>query len=257
MNAQIGGGPPVEPGAGVEARDGRLGVVEQVVVRPETGELAYLVVRRGWTDERVVVAADLVEAIPGRNEVRLRVTRQEALDQALSVPQETIAAQGVLQEGSALRIPILEERLVPDTRAVDLGELRVHRRVDEREERVRQPVRREHVDVQRVAVNRVVEAPVPQREEDGWLVISVMEEELVVTKRLVLKEELRIRKREVTEEQEVAETTRHERVELQDATAPGAGLVHGINEDAQRPASPTPLPAATDQRKGKRHRRRP
>ena len=50
-----------DPGAAVEASDGRVGTVDEVVVRPETGALAYLVVRRGWADERLVLPAELVE----------------------------------------------------------------------------------------------------------------------------------------------------------------------------------------------------
>jgi stress response protein YsnF len=54
------------------------------------------------------------------------------------------------------------------------------------------------------------------------MIIPVMREVLVVQKQLMLAEEIRIRKREVTEEQEVRELVRHERVELEDASAPSA-----------------------------------
>ena len=46
----------IRPGAGVDATDGRLGTVEEVRVRPETGELALLVVRRGGSDRPLHVA---------------------------------------------------------------------------------------------------------------------------------------------------------------------------------------------------------
>ena len=47
--------------------------------------------------------------------------------------------------------------------------------------------------VERVPVDRPVEAMPVVREEDGVLIVPVVEERLVVTKQLVLKEELQIR----------------------------------------------------------------
>ena len=218
MSAEVGGPPPIELGAAVEARDGRLGTVDEVRVHPQTGELASLVVRRGWTDAQLSVPAALVERVSHPREVRLRVTRAEAEAQAAGVPEAALAAR---EGGDEVVIPVLEERLVPGTRPVDLGELRVRKRVEEREEQVRQPVTRDAVEVERVPVNLPLEAPAVQRTEGEWLVIPVMEEVLVVTRQLVLKEEVRIRTYQVTEEQEVRETTRHEHVELEDATARG------------------------------------
>jgi stress response protein YsnF len=59
----------------------------------------------------------------------------------------------------------------------------------------------------------------------------MMEEKLVVSRQLVLKEEIRIRTRQVTKEEEVRATTRPERVELEDATA---GSVRGLEGDDSR-----------------------
>src|SRR5687767_11834502 len=100
---------PFDPGAVVEASDGRIGTVDEVVVRPETGALAYVVVRRGWTDERLVLAGDLIqqEVKPNRARVRLRATRDEVLRRGREVPEEALVARA---DGNALRIPIAEER---------------------------------------------------------------------------------------------------------------------------------------------------
>ena len=198
----------VEPGASVEARDGRLGTVDEVIVRPETGELAYL-----------VIPAELIDSIPSPREVRLRATREEARAQTADVPREAFARAS----GGELRIPLVEERLVPSKRIVDQGELRIHRHVEEVEEVVREPVTRDDLIVERVAVNRPLEAPAEARYEDDWLIIPIMEEVLVVQKRLMLKEEIRVRKRQVTEAQEVRATVRRQRAEIEDATVHGVG----------------------------------
>ena len=57
------------------------------------------------------------------------------------------------------------------------------------------PLLREEVEVQRVPINRVIDAPVDSRVEDGVTIIPVMEERLKVERQLVLREEIRIVKK--------------------------------------------------------------
>jgi uncharacterized protein (TIGR02271 family) len=115
-----------------------------------------------------------------------------------------------------LRIPLAEERLNVQTRPIDLGEIRVHKTVEEVEEVQRGPLNHEEVQIERVKVNRPVEAPEERRQEGEWLVIPIMEEVLVVKKQLVVIEEIRIRKQLVAEEHEVRETLRREQVTIED-----------------------------------------
>ena len=140
-------------------------------------------------------------------------------------------------DGQQLRLPVLAERLTAEARPVELGELRVHTRVDEVEETVRQAVERDELDVERVPVNRPLEAPVAQRTEGEWLVIPVMEEVLVVRKQLDAQGgAARSARRRVTAEQEVRETVRRERVELEDATRVGVPGLPGPDSDPCRPS---------------------
>ncbi len=224
----------IEPGAVVEAVDGRLGTVDEVIVQPTTGELSYLVLRRGWSDERLTLPAALVGSIPDRHTVRLTVDREEARQQATSVPSDAVLARGDSRE---IRVPVHEERLIAAKRMVDLGELRVHKWVEQVEESVTQPVTRDDLVVERVAANRPLDAPVAPRDEGDWLVVPIMEEVLVVSKRLMLREEVRIRKQQITEDHEVRELVRHERVELEDATVYG---VAGLTDMKNRPGSGDP-----------------
>jgi uncharacterized protein (TIGR02271 family) len=234
----------IERGALVAASDGHLGTVQEVIVAPETGELAYLVVNRGLLDAPVTVAADAIEAIPSAREVRVRLTRAEASELgAVGARESTLASQ----HGDELRIPLLEERLTAGARPVDLGELRLHLGVDSEEQAIRQPVTRDDLIVERIAVDRVLDAPVEPRHEGDWLIIPIMREVLVVEKRLMLAEEVRIRTRRVTEEQVVRETVRRTRVDIEDAT------VHGVSEATMggagadgSPSDEAPRPSSDD-----------
>jgi len=119
-----------------------------------------------------------------------------------------------------VRVPIVEERLSVGKRQVDLGEIRVHKTIDAVEESRQEPITRDDVQIERVRVNRPVATPETPREEEGWLIIPVMEEVLVIQKQLVVTEELRIRKQSVTEQREIHETLRREQVSVEDTRAP-------------------------------------
>jgi stress response protein YsnF len=76
------------------------------------------------------------------------------------------------------------------------------------------PLSRERVEVERVAVNRIVEQAPAVRTEGDVTIIPVLEEVLVVEKRLMLREEVRlVRRREETREQQTV-TLRKEEVEV-------------------------------------------
>lgn len=96
--------------------------------------------------------------------------------------------------GEELRVPLVEEELRVATRKVETGRIRVSKTVIEREEMVEAALRHEGVEVTRVPVNRPVDVVPPVREEDGVLVMPVVEEELVVSRRLVLREEVHVRR---------------------------------------------------------------
>jgi hypothetical protein len=57
--------------------------------------------------------------------------------------------------------------------------------------------------------------------------IPVMEEQLVVQKRMVPREEIIVRKNRVVENQTIEDTVRRERVDIDDSQARAAGLVSG------------------------------
>ncbi|HEV2079919.1 MAG TPA: DUF2382 domain-containing protein [Allosphingosinicella sp.] len=95
-------------------------------------------------------------------------------------------------------LPLVEENLAIHRRTVETGIVRVRTVLQEHEEVAKADIFRHQVSVEHVPINREIDH-IPTPWEDGdVLVVPVVEEVLVVEKRLILREELRItRKREV------------------------------------------------------------
>ena len=98
-----------------------------------------------------------------------------------------------------ITIPVVEEELTVDAVRVARGRVRINKRVETRHESVDVPVTREEVVIEHVPINQFIGDVAPERrEEAGVLVIPVIEEVLVVEKRLFLREEIRVSKRRTT-----------------------------------------------------------
>lgn len=91
-------------------------------------------------------------------------------------------------------MPVIEERLDVQKR-VHSTRVRVRKEVHTRDEVIDEPVFQEDVEIERVPVGRPVDGPVPVRYEGETMIVPLLEEVLVVEKRLVLREELRITRR--------------------------------------------------------------
>lgn len=96
-------------------------------------------------------------------------------------------------EENVLTIPIIEEALQVGKQTVETGRARITKRVTEREEIIDDPLLREEVAIERVPVGRVWDGEPPAVRYDGErMIVPLLAEEYVVTKRLILKEELHI-----------------------------------------------------------------
>ena len=80
---------------------------------------------------------------------------------------------------------------------------------------------RERVEITRHPVNREVDAIPASREEDGLTIIPVVEERAVVVTRLVVTEEIHIRRVRETEPVELPVTLRRQRVDIDDLAPAG------------------------------------
>jgi uncharacterized protein (TIGR02271 family) len=120
-----------------------------------------------------------------------------------------------------VRVQRSEEELVAGTRERGAGAVKVRKRVRTDRERLSVPKKREEVSVERVPVEEGRRQEASESgivDEDDEIRIPIIEEEVVVEKRPVVKEEIRLRK-EVVEEEEVVEAdVRKEEVDVEDRT---------------------------------------
>ena len=94
----------------------------------------------------------------------------------------------------------------------ETGRARIRTRTHEREALIDETLSREHVEIETVPVGRQIDAAPGVRQEGDTTIIPVVEEVLVVERRLILKEEIHVKR--------VTTATRHrERVRLRSQQA--------------------------------------
>lgn len=130
-------------------------------------------------------------------------------------------AGDVAEESEA--VPVVREDLHVDKRRVETGKVTVRKKVTRRLETVDPFLWQETVDVRRVPVNRVLDAPVDIRREGDVVIVPVMEEVLVVEKQLLLKEEIHIRRERTQVQRPVEVEVRSEEAQVERTDLPEGG----------------------------------
>ncbi len=127
-----------------------------------------------------------------------------------------------------IRVPVVEEELVAGTQRQEQGRVRIHKDVVEEQQSVSVPLQHETITVERVPVTGDASAI---RQDEAFVErdidVPLMGEEAVVGKQTHVVEEVRVRKDEVTENEQVSDTVRRERV-----------IVDGVNEATAGNARP-------------------
>ena len=99
-------------------------------------------------------------------------------------------------------IPVIEEKARVDKKMVEKGKVRVIKKVETEDEKVKIDVKNEEVNVERVPVNEYADTPPEVRYEGDTTIIPVIKEVAVVTKKILVVEEIRVTKKtHVTEEE--------------------------------------------------------
>jgi uncharacterized protein (TIGR02271 family) len=128
---------------------------------------------------------------------------------------ENERTERITEHDNELRVQRTEEELAAGTREREAGEVRVQKNVRTERESVAVPTRHEEVSVERVPLEgEASEAEIG----DDEVSVPVTEEEVVVSKQPVVKEELRIRKDVVEDTEVVEEDVRREEIDVDDQT---------------------------------------
>ena len=90
-------------------------------------------------------------------------------------------------------IPLVEEVLHLGKRTMETGRVRVSLTTETVEETLRETLRNRHAEVEHMPIGREVSQVPVTRQEGNTIIVPVVEEVLVVTKKLVLKEEIHLR----------------------------------------------------------------
>jgi uncharacterized protein (TIGR02271 family) len=121
-------------------------------------------------------------------------------------------------------LELREEQLVAHKELRELGAIEISTEIEEVPGRLEVDAYREEVIVEYEPVGQVVSEREEPSESDGVLIVPVYEEQLVVVKRLVLRERMRIRRVGTTERQLFQDTLRREHLVVEDPQQ--TGLVH-------------------------------
>ncbi|EWY39839.1 hypothetical protein N825_04900 [Skermanella stibiiresistens SB22] len=92
-------------------------------------------------------------------------------------------------------MPVIEEELTVGIREVETGRVRIRTVTHETERVIDQALASLDVDVERIPIGREIQVAPEVRDDGETMVIPVVEERLVVEKRLFLREEIHVRRR--------------------------------------------------------------
>ena len=106
-------------------------------------------------------------------------------------------------------IPLLAEEVEVTKQTVESGRVQVTRVTHAREQLIDELLNHQTAKVERVPIGRHIDSMPAVREEDDTIVIPIVEEVLVIERRLFLKEEVRVRRVSSTERHQESVTLRH------------------------------------------------
>jgi uncharacterized protein (TIGR02271 family) len=147
-------------------------------------------------------------------------TKSKAAPDASSAPDMTTLPVGevvIERPDDVAMVQLREEELGVRKQWTEAGEVLIRKRVERRTDTIPVELGYEEVSVERVPANRILaegERPEPRQEGDT-LIVPVVEEEIVVTKRLVVREELHVTKKRLTRQRDVTDEVRSEHLDIE------------------------------------------
>lgn len=156
------------------------------------------------------------------------------IDEATSTP-DRVVIQGALGElgphtskdarvtepGDTQTLRLVGEEAVAHVHEIDRGRLVIDKRVELVPHEAQVDVGTDQVEIERVPINQEVDTPPSTRQEGDTLIVPVIEEVLVVTKRYRVVEEVRVRKYRDVETRTFNEELKREVVDVREIDEEG------------------------------------
>lgn len=198
----------IQADAQVVDANGLQGIVERAAVYEGDGSVRVVVLFAGG--QRIRLSADmLTQGKDGIYRIPLSLSELQAM--------------GGSAEERTIVIPVMKEALSIERRIIDVARVRVTKTVREAPAVVDETLWREEMDVERVEINRLVDGPVQVRNEGDTTIVSLLEEVLVIEKRLLLREEVRLTPRRVKVHDKKSVKLRAEEVAVERVALPRDG----------------------------------
>jgi uncharacterized protein (TIGR02271 family) len=119
-------------------------------------------------------------------------------------------------ESTSHVIPVIEEYVTLDKQEVEVGRLHIRKKIKEQDEIISIPLFHDDFNIEHVKVGKQVDGALPEvRFEGDTIVIPVLREEVIIQKRLMLVEEVRITKNKIVSNYEQQVTLRKEEVVIE------------------------------------------
>lgn len=171
-------------------------------------------------DVNVLAIEGVFDAFAATTELHLADGRVLRLATTTLLASESPAAEvgydaPVADSATELVIPIVEEQLRVGRRTVETGKVTLRKTVQEFETQLDELLAVRAFDVERVVVNRSIEVAPEVRHEGATTIYPIVEEQLILTKQLVLKEELRVTQRDSERHDTRPVTLRRELIDVE------------------------------------------
>jgi len=145
---------------------------------------------------------------PGRSALKdIAMTGQRDRDLGQAGHEDRSAGEGTPED---VTLRLLAEELAVAKEEVETGRVRISTRTHEREVLVDENLARERVEIETVPVGLRIDAVPEVRQEGDTTIVPIVEEILVVERRLMLKEEIRIKRVRAIEHHQEKVILRHQ-----------------------------------------------
>lgn len=157
-------------------------------------------VQRVEPTDNILEASGALDATRDYTEIRLTTgpvlrISTHVLIQAANAGAIPSTADSPHTDGT-LVLPVMEERLEVTKRVIPTGTIQLEKRIEEYYQELDVPLSTRTFDIERVSLNQQIASAPPVRREGDTTIYSLVEEQLVLTTQLILKEELRVTMRD-------------------------------------------------------------